>query len=621
MGKGILLGAIAAVALSSGAAAQQAQPQTQPPVAGAALGPAIPEEILSPVKPRAEPQHDASTALALARFNADRFALFVHWGIYAEAAGVIRGQRWYGASEWLMKNSRTPTAEYLELAKRFDPVDFDARQWVRTVKAAGIRYIVITAKHHDGFAMFQSAASPRNIVDGTPFRRDPLKELADAAQAEGSGLGFYYSQYQDWTEPNGAGNDWEFDPKTADFEEYFNRKVVPQVTELLTNYGPVREIWFDTPGTMPRQYSERLRALVKRLQPACLLNSRIGNGLGDYSSPTDSEITPARLATGDWEAIFTHNRSWGYSAIDNDYKSTDTLITLLVLAASRGGNFMINTGPDGRGRIPAEAEKRLLGVGAWLKANGESIYGTTASPLPQMPWGVATQRPGKLYLHVLQWPRDGVLRIPGFAGAAVKGARMLDGGQRLAIGRDGGFSVALPDKRPDSADAVVVLDVAGAIADGHKGPIGLGMAYGRQILDVADADLSGDGLTLNLVRTQLYTGDLRKFYTVTGLDAPDKTIGWQVQVDGPGDYHVDLEYSAGPGQAGKEGWVSVGEQQLPFKVIRSGELERRGPAFLPIQPIGILHFPAAGTYRITVSPQAAGADLFKLKSLFLTPAN
>ncbi|WP_293974926.1 alpha-L-fucosidase [Sphingomonas sp.] len=609
------------VTVAASAMATATEAQTAPPKGALGVGPAVAEGVLNPVKPyTAARQLDPVTAKAMERFNQDRFALFVHWGVYAEAAGVIRGKRWYGASEWLMHNSRTPTAEYLELAGRFNPVDFDARRWVRMVKDAGIRYIVITAKHHDGFAMFKSKVSKRNIVDGTPFHRDPLKELAEAAKAEGIGLGFYYSQFQDWTEPNGAGNDWEYDPKKADFREYFDRKVVPQVTELLTNYGPVREIWFDTPGTMPREYSERLRALVKKLQPECLLNSRIGNGLGDYASPGDSEVTPARRAQGNSEVIFTHNRSWGYSSIDNDYKSTDTLITLLVSSASRGSNFMINTGPDGKGHIPADAEKKLLGVGAWLKVNGESVYGTTRSPLPQMPWGVATQRANKLYLHVLAWPRDGILRIPGFVGDVTR-ASMLDGGETLTIAKDAGLAITLPIKRPDTVDAVVVVETQAPLADAHMGPIGLSTAYGRQILEVADADIVGQGPQLQLVRTQLYMGDLRKYYTVTGLDDPAKAITWKVQVDAAGDYHVDLEYSATAEQAGKEGWVISGDQKLPFGVVRSGVIERRAPAFLPIQPVGILHFPAAGIYTIAVSPQKAGSELFKPRTLYVTPAN
>ncbi|KQV54916.1 MULTISPECIES: alpha-L-fucosidase [unclassified Caulobacter] len=568
--------------------------------------------------------HDAATAKALKQFNHDRYSMFIHWGIYAQAGGVIRGKRYYGASEWLMSNSKTPSAEYLKLAEDFNPVDFDARAWMKTMKAAGFRYMVITAKHHDGFAMFKSAASPHNIVDGTKFGRDPLKELAEAAKAEGIGLGFYYSQYQDWTEPNGGGNTWEFDPKKADFAEYFNRKVVPQVTELLTKYGPVREIWFDTPGPMPAEYSKRLRELVKKLQPECLLNSRIGNDLGDYTSPSDSEIPPASLVQGgDWESVFTHNRSWGYSAFDNDFKSTNTLIRLLSTSASRGGNFMLNMGPDGRGRFPEGAQKRLLAVGAWLKVNGDSIYGTTRSPLPQTPWGVATQKGTKLYLHVLDRPADGVVRVPGLSEPVTK-VSLLAGGAALrfkqaAPGTEGGLSVDLPAGAPPTDDLVVVVETKTPVAARRDQGIVLSPAYGRQPLDVADAILS-PGVTLDAIKTQLSVDDTRKFYTPVGLD-PSKSIAWTVQVERAGDYHIDLQYSATKEQAGREGVIELGDQKRSFGVVETGTIERRKPAFLAFQPVGILHFDKPGRYQVTLRPQTAGQELFTLRTLYLTPAN
>lgn len=578
-----------------------------------------PDQVRFPVQVYQAPARDPASTKALAQFNRDRFALFIHWGIYAQAGGMIHGKRFYGASEWLMHNSHTPSADYLQLAQSFNPTGFDARRWVRIMKAAGVRYFVITAKHHDGFAMFKSAASRHNIVDGTRFGRDPLKELADAARAEGIGVGFYYSQYQDWTEPNGGGNDWEFDPRKADFAEYFNRKVVPQVTELLTHYGPLREIWFDTPGPMPGAYSKRLRDLVKQLQPECLLNSRIGNGLGDYTSPSDSEVPPAKLADDSWEAIFTHNHSWGYSRFDNDFKSAATLIRLLATSASRGGNFMLNVGPDGTGRFPAEAESRLLAVGAWLKQNGESIYGTTRSPLPQMPWGVATQRDRRLYLHVLDRPADHLLRVPGLV-EKVTAVRLLAGGRVLPFTQAGGLSVRLPGDLPASDDLVVAVDTAIPVASHRDAGIVLDPAYGRQTFDVADATLT-PGLTLQAIKTPLSVDDLRKFYTVAGLNDPARSIAWQVQVTAPGDYHVDLQYSATASQKGREGVIELDDQRRTFSVAETGTIERRKPTFLTFQPVGLLHFAHPGTYTVRIRPAAAGEDLFTLRSAYLTRAD
>jgi alpha-L-fucosidase len=577
------------------------------------------DQVSFAVRPVLPKQTDRATQRALDRFNDARFALFIHWGIYAEAGGVLRGKRWYGASEWLMNNSQATTKEYLELARTFNPTEFDAREWIGIAKAAGVKYIVITAKHHDGFAMFASKASKNNIVDATPFKRDPLKELGDAAKAEGMGLGFYYSQYQDWTEPNGGGNKWEYDPSKADFAEYFDRKVVPQVTELLTKYGSVREIWFDTPGPMGPEYSARLAKLVKKLQPDCLLNSRIGNGFGDYTSPADSEVLPKSLARDSWEAVFTHNHSWGYSRFDNDFNSSDDLIYLLVLSASRGGNLMLNMGPDERGRFPGVATDRLLKVGAWLKVNGESIYATKRSPLPQMPWGVATQKAGKLYLHVLEQPQDGVIAVPAFT-APVTAAKLLDGGGALEWRQTAsGLSVTLPAKLAPARDHVIALDVTGEIPDATSGPTFISMNYGQQAFDVADATPSA-GVELQSIKTQLFTDDYRKFYSVSGLDDPSKFIEWQVRTDAPGSYHMDIEYAATTDQAGNEGWIEAADQRISFIIKPTAPIQRRQPVFLIKQPVGIVTFESPGVHTIRLRPDKAGRDLFTPRSLYVTPA-
>lgn len=590
-------------------------------LAASALVPARSEERTHfPVRQVGDANPAPATARALQQFNDDRFAMFIHWGLYSQAGGIFHGKRYYGLSEWLMHNAKASPADYLQLADTFDPVDFDAREWVRVAKAAGVRYIVITAKHHDGFAMFGTKASPLNIVDATPFHRDPLKELAKAAHDAGIGLGFYYSQFQDWNDPNGGGNDWSRDPSKIDFDFYFQHKVVPQVTELLTRYGPVREIWFDTPETMPAQYSQALALLVKRLQPGCLLNSRIGNGLGDYTSPDDSEILPNAFARSSWEAVFPFNHSWGYSKFDTDYKSTATLIRMLATAASRGGNIMLNMGPDGLGRFPPEATQRLLDVGSWVKLSGASIYGTRRSPLPQMPWGVVTARPGTLYLHVMDAPDDGHLRVPGLT-QPVTAAKLLATGDTLGWKQEaGGLTIELPARLPDSRDTVIALSVAGTLNDGSLGPIVLSRHYGRQVLNTADAH--GEGVTLTEIRTELLVPDDRKFYTWTGLDAPDKAIVWQVQVEQPGDYHLDLEYAADLNQGGREGVVEMEGQRIDFRVNSGHEIRRREVAQLLYQPVGLLHFTHPGIYEIRVRPQdARKSDLFALRTAYLTPAN
>lgn len=392
-------------------------------------------------------------------FREGRFAMFIHWGLYSEAAGQWRGRTYFGISEWLMHQARIPLGEYEQLAKRFHPVDFDPDAWVRLAKDAGMRYIVITAKHHDGFAMFKSEASDFNVVDATPFGRDPIRELADACRRGGMKLGFYYSQFQDWHEPDAAGNTWDF-PASGDFDRYLRDKALPQISELLTNYGPIGLIWFDTPGHISPAASQELFDHVRRLQPECLVNSRIGNGLGDYATLGDQEI-PLTAPEGLWETIDTHNDTWGYAHHDHNWKSARELVGRLTRLVSLGGNYMLNVGPTGKGVIP-EASAAILGdVGAWLRRNGESLYGAHRSPVGLQPWGCSTRRGNTLYLHLLTWPGNGVLWVPGLADAA-SDARFLATGKRLRMTRkQGHLRLALPARPPDHPITTLAVDLRG----------------------------------------------------------------------------------------------------------------------------------------------------------------
>ena len=269
-------------------------------------------------------------------FRNSRFAMFIHWGAYSRLGGRWDGKNYYGISEWIMNRAKIPVAQYEKAAQSFNPVRFNATEWVKLAKAAGMRHIMITAKHHDGFAMFRSAASKYNIVDWTPFGRDPLKELAEACRAEGLRLGFYYSQTQDWHEAGAVGNDWDFH-EPRDFRRYLEAKAIPQVRELLSGYGPLAAIWFDTPGPITPEQSRMLVDMVHQAQPQCMVNSRIGNGLGDYVTLGDSEI-PRLPREGLWETVDTHNDSWGYADFDLNYKSPAEVIERLVRVVSRGAS-------------------------------------------------------------------------------------------------------------------------------------------------------------------------------------------------------------------------------------------------------------------------------------------
>ena len=340
----------------------------------------------------------------LAWWREARFGLFIHWGLYAIPAGLWKGRPTPYAGEWIMFHMKIPVATYEQLAAKFNPRHWDARAIVRLAKDAGMGYLVITAKHHDGFAMYRSAANPYNVVDATPWHHDPMADLARECRRQGIRLCFYYSQDLDWHHPDGAWNDWDYDKRKKQTDRYLREKVFPQLTELLTGYGPVGMIWFDTPLTISRDQSAAIRRLVKRLQPHCLVSGRIGHGLGDYSLPRDNFLPPGRLE-GDWETCATLNHTWGFRRDDHDWKSATNLITTLVDLASKGSNYLLNVGPDADGVVPKASADRLRAVGAWLKVNAAAVRGAAPSPFRyDFPWGRITTRGRTLYFNFFGTP-------------------------------------------------------------------------------------------------------------------------------------------------------------------------------------------------------------------------
>lgn len=386
-----------------------------------------------------------------------RFGMFIHWGLYAIPAGRWNGLAIPGIGEWIMYRARIPVREYEQLAGQFNPVRFDAAEWVSLARRAGQKYLVITSKHHDGFCMFDSKLTTYDIVDATPFHRDPIKELAAECRKQGVRLCFYYSQTQDWHHPNGDGNDWDFDEAAKDFAGYLESYVKPQVRELLTNYGPIGLIWFDTPKRITVEQSEDLVDFVHSLQPDCLVNGRVGNHVGDYASSRDNVI-PDQLLTLDWETPATINDTWGYKADDENWKSPAELIRKLVDIASKGGNYLLNVGPTAEGVIPAPSVERLEAMGKWLESNGRSVYGTTPGPIQNQSWCRTTRQGSRVYLHVFDWPTDGVLNVSGISGAR-HAFLLARPGSRLPItGSPDGLQVRGPGEAPDPIDTVVVLE-------------------------------------------------------------------------------------------------------------------------------------------------------------------
>ncbi|MGD9689265.1 MAG: alpha-L-fucosidase [Phycisphaerales bacterium] len=440
----------------------------------------------SPAQPRSvETAPSRALTDRLAWWREARFGMFIHFGVYAVAGGKWGDRTDYG--EWLRQEARIPVGEYEKLAERFNPAQFDARAIARAARAAGMRYIVITTKHHDGFCLFKTATTDWS-VERTPFKRDIMKEMAEACRAEGLKLGWYYS-IMDWHHPDYVPRrDWETDRSAdgADFERYV-AYMKAQLRELLTNYGEIGVLWFD--GQWERTWTDErgrdLEAFVRGLQPGIIINSRVGHGggmshgvdgrhLGDYATP--EQYIPETPPAGDWETCMTMNNHWGYCEADRAYKSSTDLVGKLAEIASKGGNFLLNVGPTGTGRIPEESIERLRDIGAWMDRHAAAIRGTERGPFPAgFPWGVCTRAPStpdvpadttRLFLHVFAAKEDrasvgGRIEVTGLY-SRVRHAQLFLGGRELeAVNTDDGVAVNAGTLDTSSGAAVIVLDVVG----------------------------------------------------------------------------------------------------------------------------------------------------------------
>ena len=423
---------------------------------------------------------DAAREQRLKWFREAKYGLFIHWGLYAIPAGEWNGRTIPGLGEWIMFRAPVPVREYEQLAAQFNPVRYNAEEWVQLAQDAGMKYIVITSKHHDGFAMFGSKVSRYNVVDATPFKRDVLKELADACARRGMRLGFYYSQAQDWHEPNGAGNTWDFGPdEKKDFDQYLRAKAEPQVRELLTGYGPVALVWFDTPRMMNGDRAQRFTDIVRSLQPATLIDGRLG-AEGDYRSTGDNVVPDETLGEA-WETPATINHTWGFRKDDEDWKSAGTILFKLIDIVSKGGNYLLNVGPMADGVIPPASQNVLRAAGRWLKTNGDAVYGAGPSPfgeefgefssrgakdvrgnklfLPQTEWRVTT-KPGKLFITFFNEPRA-PFEIPAIKNAIRKAYRLADGAPLELKSENGRTSFNMERPMIDPLATVVFVEFDG----------------------------------------------------------------------------------------------------------------------------------------------------------------
>jgi len=423
-----------------------------------------------------------------------RFGMFIHWGVYSVPAGTYKGQKINRIGEWIMNRGKIPVTEYQAFAKEFNPVLYNPDEWVRMAKDAGMKYIVITSKHHDGFALFDSKASKWDMVDATPYGKDLLKPLAAACKKYGIRLGFYYSHAQDWNNPGGsaarkvASEGWanpdsakidaytaahsgHWDPaqETKTMSQYIDDIAVPQVKELLTNYGDVAVLWWDTPTGMKDEYAEKLKSLLA-LQPMIITNDRLKrpNYPGDYKTPEQRIPNLSELDGKDWETCMTMNETWGYKSYASNWKSVETLVRNLIDIASKGGNYLLNVGPKSDGTFPQESIDILKGMGEWMKVNAESIYGTTANPFAPVSWGRITKKDNKgntiLYLHVFDWPKDGKLVTPVLNNQIVSIGLLGSNEKIKAETKNGAVEIKLPGDAPNKIASVIKLEVKGAVA-------------------------------------------------------------------------------------------------------------------------------------------------------------
>lgn len=574
-------------------------------------------------------------------FEQARFGMFIHWGIYSSLGCSWNGKKYNGYGEHIQRMAQIPVSVYKEkVAGMFNPKEFDAEEWVRIAKETGMGYLIITAKHHDGFAMYDSKVSDYNIVKATPFKRDPMKELRDACRKAGIKFGFYYSHAFDWGEKNGVGNDWDYDNPGGDkllggrdwwntrkdylpiARKYVNEKAIPQIFELIKTYNP-DIMWFDTPHKLPQEECIRIVEATRQASPDIIINGRAISGFDryDYYNTADCPYEFSNYGDSYWEGIPTTNNSYAYNENDLEYKPASFFIRLMAKAAARGGNILMNIGPMGTGKFSAPDLHILKQIAAWWKVNGEaSIRGTKATPLPVQSWGESTRKENKLFLHVFDWPHDGKLHVGGLLTNVKKAYLQSSPKQILKVANTGKDAVIdIPIACPDTIDAVIVLECMEDLkTDTHRR-----ISYTQDMdkLRTFDARLEGDAR---------YGGEEVEATCVQNMKKRGDAVVWPVRLDRPTTFEVCITYIAPApkyedelveGDAGKEIRVASSGAAGVYSITLADKklIKKVSDGNRITETVGTVALPS-GEFDIKIQgEEISGAELFRPCYITLKP--
>ncbi len=547
------------------------------------------------------------------------FGMFIHWGVYSYLGGTWKGKAVPGYAEHIFRKMQIPLKEYKkEAIDKFNPTKFNADEWVGIAQSAGMNYMVITAKHHDGFAMWPSKVSKYNIHDMTKFKRDPMRELRDACKRNGMLFGFYYSHAQDWSHPWGQRNEWDFghlqpdkrawwrDPKWKYYIEkskiYVREKSIPQLVELIKNYDP-DIIWFDTQIWLPPELTREIVLKARELKPTLIINSRGTPGIYDYKSTNDRPLDFPPVNEKYWEAIPTTNESYGYNKNDHSHKPPSFFIRLLAKAGSKGGNLLMNVGPMGTGEIDPVDVKILRGIGKWLKPNGEAIYGVERSPLPVPAWGVITKKKNKIFLHVFDWPNDGNLILGGLK-SKIKKAYFLSELNKRTIEfkriNEKDVLLKVPKTAPDSVNTVIAVEYEEPLATDSVKLLAANIKANP--LHVFDGKLHGKKIKYG-------SGNPKSDFISQWLSA-NAYVNWNCRLNNASKFKVSIIYTAPKESVGNIYKVTVGNKSFVRKVK-----EGRYKEF----PLGKVNL-KKGEFEIRISAEKIKkGNLFFPTKIILTP--